>query len=80
MTNKQQKEIKMKKTKTKIKENNTSVFEVLGILFIIFAVADFATSWMGINLTPFMGSASRFSPIIFGLIGSALMNINKQNG
>ncbi len=70
----------MKKTKTKIKENNTSVFEVLGILFIIFAVADFATSWMGINLTPFMGSASRFSPIIFGLIGSALMNINKQNG
>ena len=69
----------MKKTKTKVKENNTSVFEVLGILFIIFAVADFATSWMGINLTPFMGSASRFSPIIFGLIGSALMNINKQN-
>ena len=80
MTNKQQKEIKMKKTKTKARENNTSVFEVLGILFIIFAVADFATSWMGINLTPFMGSASRFSPIIFGLIGSALMNINKQNG
>ena len=51
-----------------------------GVLFIIFAVADFATSWMGINLTPFMGSASRFSPIIFGLIGSVLMNINKQNG
>ena len=70
----------MKKTKTKARENNTSVFEVLGALFIIFAVADFATSWMGINLTPFMGSASRFSPIIFGLIGSALMNINKQTG
>tara|TARA_Y100000816_G_C26023662_1_gene535633 strand:- start:528 stop:770 length:243 start_codon:yes stop_codon:yes gene_type:complete len=80
MKNKQQKEIKMKKTKTKARENNTSVFEVLGSLFIIFAVADFATSWMGINLTPFMGSASRFSPIIFGLIGSVLMNINKQNG
>ena len=80
MTNKQQKEIKMKKTKTKARENNTSVFDVLGVLFIIFAVADFATSWMGINLTPFMGSASRFSPIIFGLIGSALMNINKQTG
>ena len=80
MTNKQQKEITMKKTKTKARDNNTSVFEVLGVLFIIFAVADFATSWMGINLTPFMGSASRFSPIIFGLIGSVLMNINKQNG
>ena len=80
MTNKQQKEITMKKTKTKARDNNTSVFEVLGVLFIIFAVADFATSWMGINLTPFMGSATRFSPIIFGLIGSVLMNINKQNG
>ena len=78
MTNKQQKEIKMKKTKTKVKENNTSVFEVLGILFIIFAVVDFATSWMGINLTPFMGSASRFSPIIFGVIGSVLLNMNKE--
>ena len=79
MEEKQQKEMKMKKTKTKVNEN-TSVFEVLGILFIIFAVADFAASWMGFNLTPFMGSASRFSPIIFGLIGSALMNINKQSG
>ena len=69
----------MKNTKTKIKEN-TSTFKILGILFIIFAVADFATSWMGVNLTPFMGSASRFSPIIFGLIGSALININKQSG
>ena len=69
----------MKKTKTKVNEN-TSVFEVLGILFIIFAVADFVASWMGFNLTPFMGSASRFSPIVFGLIGSALMNINNQKG
>ena len=70
----------MKKTKIKARENNTSVFDVLGVLFIIFAVADFATSWMGINLTPFMGSASRFSPIIFSLTGSALMNNNKQTG
>ena len=80
MTNKQQKEKKMKQVKTKDKENNTSLFQVLGGLLIIFAVADFAVSWMGINLTPFMGSASRFSPIIFGLIGSALMNIKKEDG
>ena len=76
MTNKQQKEKKMKQTKN----NSNSIFQVLGGLLIIFAVADFATSWMGINLTPFMGSASRFSPIIFGLIGSALMNIGKEDG
>ena len=62
------------------KNNSNSIFQVLGGLLIIFAVADFATSWMGINLTPFMGSASRFSPIIFGLIGSALMNIGKEDG
>ena len=77
MRNKQQKEIKMKKIKTKVRQDEASVFQILGFLLVIFAVADFALSWMGINLTSFMGSASRFSPIVFGLIGSALMNIKK---
>ena len=67
--------------KTKIKKetnnDNTSVFEVLGGLLIIFAIADFAASLMGVNLTPFMGSVSRYSPIIFGLIGTFLMNLKK---
>ena len=70
--------------KTKIKKetnnDNTSVFEVLGGLLIIFAIADFAASWMGVNLTPFMGSVSRYSPIIFGLIGTFLMNLKKRDG
>ena len=68
--------------KTKVKRNNVNlpIFQILGALLIVFAVADFAVSWMGINLTPFMGSASRFSPIIFGLIGSFLMNLNKGEG
>ncbi len=70
----------MSKVKIKTKENNFSVLQILGSLFLIFAVADFAVSWMGINLTPFMGSASRFSPIIFGVIGSVLLNINKEDG
>ena len=60
-------------TKVKTKENNFSVLQILGSLLLIFAVADFALSWMGVNLTPFMGSASRFSPIIFGVIGSVLL-------
>ena len=70
----------MTKVKTRTQESNFSVLQILGSLFLIFAVADFAVSWMGINLTPFMGSASRFSPIIFGVIGSVLLNMNKEDG
>jgi len=70
----------MNKVKIKKNENNFSVLQILGSLFLIFAVADFALSWMGINLTPFMGSASRFSPIIFGVIGSVLLNMKKEDG
>ncbi len=70
----------MSKVKLKKEENNFSVLQILGSLFLIFAVADFAVSWMGINLTPFMGSASRFSPIIFGIIGSVLINLEKEEG
>ena len=67
-------------TQAKTKTGNTSVLQVLGGMLLVFAVADFALSWMGINLTQFMGPASRFSPIIFGVIGSALMNIRKEDG
>ena len=70
----------MSKVKTRTQENKFSVLQVLGSLLLIFAVADFALSWMGVNLTPFMGSASRFSPIIFGVIGSVLLNMNKEDG
>ena len=70
----------MSKVKIRTKENNFSILQILGSLFLVFAVADFAVSWMGINLTPFMGSASRFSPIIFGVIGSVLLNMNKEDG
>jgi len=78
MTNNNQRRKKMSKVKLKKEENNFSVLQILGSLFLIFAVADFAVSWMGINLTPFMGSASRFSPIIFGIIGSVLINFEKE--
>ena len=80
MTNNKKKEKKMSKVKTRTQESNFSILQVLGSLFLIFAVADFALSWMGVNLTPFMGSASRFSPIIFGVIGSVLLNMNKEDG
>jgi hypothetical protein len=80
MTNNNKRRKKMSKVKTRTQESNFSVLQILGSLFLIFAVADFALSWMGVNLTPFMGSASRFSPIIFGVIGSVLLNMNKEDG
>ena len=77
---KQTKEKKMKKTNVNVAEPKTSILQVIGGLFILFAIADFALSWMGTNLTGFMGPVSRFSPIIFGLIGSVLMNSGKGDG
>ena len=70
----------MKKTNVKAIEQKTSALQVVGGLFILFAIADFALSWMGTNLTGFMGPASRFSPIVFGLIGTVLMNYGKDDG
>ena len=77
---KQTKEKKMKKTNVKVVEQKTSALQVVGGLFILFGIADFALSWMGTNLTGFMGPVSRFSPIIFGLIGTVLMNSGKEGG
>ena len=73
-TNKQlNKGNKMKKAIV-IREEKTSFTQILGALMIGFAIIDFAMSYAGVNLTSFLGSASRFSPIVFGLIGSALVN------
>jgi len=69
---------KMKKTKVQNETSSTSALQVLGFLLIAFAVADFALSWVGVNLTSFMGSASRFSPMIFGFIGATLMSAGKD--
>lgn len=69
----------MTKINKKSKDGNFSIIQILGGLLLIFAITDFALSWMGINLTYFMGPVSRYSPIIFGLIGSALMNVESDN-
>ena len=69
----------MTQVQSKTKTDNISVLQILGGMLLVFAVADFVLSWMGINLTQFMGPASRFSPIIFGVIGSALINMTKEN-
>ena len=65
---------KMKKAMVIREKQKTQILPIIGGLMISFAVVDFAMSFMGINLTSFLGSASKFSPIIFGLIGGALLN------
>ena len=52
--------------------------QILGYILIIFAVADFGSSYAGYNLTSFLGEASRFSPIVIGLIGGALVNFGEK--
>jgi hypothetical protein len=76
MKNKQQKEKKMKTVKEDT--GGTSFINIIGGLLIALAVIDFAMSFAGTNLTSFMGPVSRFSPIIFGLIGSTLLNVGKE--
>ena len=74
-TNKQiTKGYKMRKAIVIREQQKTSILPVIGGLMIGFAVIDFAMSFAGVNLTSFLGSASRFSPLVFGFIGSALLN------
>lgn len=53
--------------------------QMIGGILIMVAIADFVASYMGINLTPFLPDGiSRFSPIIIGVIGGALLNAGNK--
>ena len=69
----------MRKTTVINQEPKQSVLPIIGGVLIAFAVADFALSYAGVNLTSFLGPASRFSPIVLGLIGGALLNSKEYN-
>ena len=64
----------MRKTTVINQEPKQSALPIIGGVLIAFAVTDFALSYTGVNLTSFLGPASRFSPIVLGLIGGALLN------
>ena len=64
------------KTKTKVKKTNFLGF--IGMLLIGFAIIDFAMSWMGTNLTAFLGPVSKFSAMITGFIGISLLNAGNE--
>ena len=68
----------MRKTKKVELENSGSVKQGIGFLFVAFAAVDFISSFAGVNLTPFLGPVSAFSPIMFGSIGWFLLNSNKE--
>ena len=69
----------MEKTKAKTNNIGGSVLSVVGMLFIGFGIVDFASSWMGTNLTAFLGQASQYSAIGSGLIGIALLNMGSKS-
>ena len=69
----------MKKIKVQEKTNDYGVFEFLGILLIGFAIVDFAMSWMGTNLTAFLGHLSQFTPLAAGLVGAMFLNLGSKS-
>ena len=73
------KEEKMKKIKVEDNTNDNGIFQIIGILLIGFAVVDFAMSWMGTNLTAFLGPLSQFTPLAAGLIGAMFLNLGNKS-
>ena len=54
--------------------------QIIGYVLIIFAVADFGLSWVGINLTPFLpNQIATFTPIVIGGIGYLFLNASTGN-
>ena len=52
---------------------------ILGWGFILFGIFDFLSSLIGFNLTPFIPQGlSKFTPLIFGFIGSLLLKIKLE--
>ena len=53
--------------------------QIIGYILIVFAVADFGLSYVGINLTPFLPPAiATFSPIVIGGVGYLLVNASEK--
>ena len=73
------KEENMKKIKVEDNTNDNGIFQIIGILLIGFAVVDFAMSWMGTNLTAFLGPLSQFTPLAAGLTGAMFLNLRNKS-
>ena len=69
----------MKKIKVEDNTNDNGIFQIIGIFLIGFAVVDFAMSWMGTNLTAFLGPLSHFTPIAAGIIGGIFLSLRNKS-
>ena len=78
MINKQKKEKKMKKIKVEEVKSGNAVVQPFGGLLVAVGILDFALSWGGTNITGFLGPLSQFTPMLFGFIGFAMLNIGKD--
>lgn len=68
----------VEKVKTKVEESNgVSFLTIIGYIIVGIALFDFASSYAGYNMTAFLGEASRFSAIVLGLLGGALISAGK---
>ena len=60
-------------------DNLKNIIAGLGWLLIVFAAADFGSSYFGYNLTFFLPDGiSKYSPIIIGVIGGVLTQVNEK--
>ena len=64
----------MKKIKVQEKTNDYGVFEFWNTINRI-CNSWFAMSWMGTNLTAFLGPLSQFTPLAAGLVGAMFLNL-----
>ena len=68
----------MKKVQVEEVKSGNAVMQTFGGLLIAVGILDFALSWGGTNITAFLGPLSQFTPIAFGLIGAAMLNVGKK--
>ena len=68
----------MKKVKVQEVKSGNAVMQTVGGLLIAVGILDFALSWWGTNITGFLGRLSQFTPMLFGFIGFAMLNIGKD--
>lgn len=67
----------MKRSKTLT--NAPSKFGLMfGYILVAFAMLDVVLSYAGVNLTPFLGAFSRYSPILIGGLGYLFVTGNSR--
>ena len=67
----------MKRSKT-LTNAPSKIGLMFGYILVAFAMLDFVLSYAGVNLTPFLGAFSRYSPILIGGLGYLFISGNSR--